>query len=72
MALYEYRCEDCGKVSEILVRSTDETPLCAHCGSEKLEKLFSGFAVNMAPSRSSAAAAPSCSTGCCGGSCGLN
>ena len=70
MALYEYKCKDCGTVSELLVFSSDEKPACKSCGSTNMEKLMSSFAVSMAPSKSSAPA-PNCSTGCCGGSCGL-
>lgn len=70
MALYEYKCKDCGKVSEILVLSSDETPKCDQCGSLKLEKLMSSFSVSMGSSKSSVPV-PSCSTGCCNGSCGL-
>ena len=72
MALYEYKCKDCGKVSEILVFADDFIPECRFCGSKNLEKLLSTFAVSMAPS-SSPGPMPSCpSGGCCGGSCGLN
>jgi len=73
MALYEYRCRDCGAVSEILVFSSDETPECRKCGSTNLEKLLSSFAVSMGSSRSSTSAA-SCPTGSCctTGTCGLS
>ena len=43
MALYEYKCEDCGVVSEYLVFSESEKLSCKSCGSEKLEKLLSSF-----------------------------
>ena len=69
MALYEYKCKDCGEVAEMLVFS-DDTPECRSCGSKNLEKLMSTFAVSMAPSKSSAPP-PSCAGGCCGGSCGI-
>jgi len=46
MPIYEYQCESCGKVSEILVRSAaDEAPVCTACGSRKLTKMFSTFGV---------------------------
>ncbi|MCE5252589.1 zinc ribbon domain-containing protein [bacterium] len=71
MALYEYKCGDCGKTSELLVFSSDETPECTFCGSKNLEKLMSTFAVSAAQS-SSSAPYPTCpSGGCCGGSCGF-
>ena len=43
MPIYEYRCEDCSKLSSILVRSpkTAPAPTCQHCGSAHLKKLIS-------------------------------
>ena len=43
MPIYEYRCEDCGKASEILHRSfkQEEVPACPHCGSTKMLRLIS-------------------------------
>lgn len=44
MPIYEYHCEKCGKDSELLVRSSEEKPVCPDCGSAKLTKQFSVFA----------------------------
>jgi putative FmdB family regulatory protein len=41
MPLYEYTCQKCNEASEILVRSSSDTPVCTHCGSKKLTKLLS-------------------------------
>ena len=43
MPIYEYRCKECEKVSEILVGVVvkDEAIVCQHCGSTNLEKLLS-------------------------------
>jgi len=43
MPIYEYRCNRCGKVSEILVGvgSDGEILTCKHCGSGDLEKILS-------------------------------
>jgi len=43
MPIYEYKCEICGKVTEIFFKSqNDNEPLvCVHCGSKKLKKQFS-------------------------------
>ena len=43
MPIYEYRCNQCGKVSEILVGVgfDDEVFTCKHCGSSDLEKILS-------------------------------
>lgn len=43
MPIYEYRCEECAKLSNILVRSpkTAAAPVCQHCGGVRLKKLMS-------------------------------
>src|SRR5690348_10586231 len=47
MPIYEYRCEECGRVQSVLMRSyTDPTDLhCPRCQGTKLRKLISRFAV---------------------------
>jgi putative FmdB family regulatory protein len=42
MPIYDFRCQDCGKVSEVLVRSAgDRAVQCEACGSGNVEKLIS-------------------------------
>lgn len=41
MPLYDYRCQDCGKVSEVLITGSRDVASCHHCGSRNLEKLLS-------------------------------
>ncbi|NWG01327.1 MAG: zinc ribbon domain-containing protein [Syntrophaceae bacterium] len=43
MPIYEYRCEDCGKISEFLFVKTDETaiPQCKRCKSKKMRRILS-------------------------------
>ena len=43
MPIYEYRCQDCGKVSDFLVRSVSEPldPVCTHCKSRRMNRLIS-------------------------------
>ena len=43
MPIYEYRCTQCGKISEFLVGiGSEDTELkCRHCGSEELVKMIS-------------------------------
>ncbi|MFA6902503.1 MAG: zinc ribbon domain-containing protein [Gallionellaceae bacterium] len=43
MPIYDYRCRDCNKTFDLLVR-TDTVPLCPACTSENLEKLVSVLA----------------------------
>lgn len=40
MPIYDYRCKDCDKAFELLVRSSS-TPVCPTCGSSQLEKMLS-------------------------------
>lgn len=43
MPLYEYRCNNCGKISEFLVGVTQEKVeiKCKYCGGKELNKIFS-------------------------------
>ena len=43
MPIYEYRCEDCGRVSEFLLIKSDEifVPQCRRCQSKKMSRVLS-------------------------------
>ncbi|MDI6840604.1 MAG: zinc ribbon domain-containing protein [bacterium] len=43
MPIYEYKCEDCGKVTEFFQQSwkQKEAPVCPDCGSRHLSRLIS-------------------------------
>lgn len=43
MPIYEYQCNDCGKISEFLLIKTDETfiPQCKRCKSKKMTRILS-------------------------------
>ena len=43
MPIYEYRCEDCGRISEFLLMRSDEvfTPQCKRCKSKKMSRVLS-------------------------------
>jgi putative FmdB family regulatory protein len=41
MPLYDFHCENCGSVSELLVTVSSDQPQCPSCGSSKLQKLIS-------------------------------
>ena len=75
MPIYEYRCQTCSKVFELLVRGADaEGPACPECGGAELTRLFSLFASR---SDSANAGAPAATMrqgggGCCGGGCGCH
>jgi putative FmdB family regulatory protein len=73
MPIYDYRCRECGKVSEIFLRSLhSEAIRCPACGSENLERLISSsYMIRMEASapgttccgRETRCDAPPCSTG---------
>jgi putative FmdB family regulatory protein len=46
MPLYEYRCQTCGKSFEMLrrMKDADQDLECPECKSQKVERLYSGFA----------------------------
>jgi putative FmdB family regulatory protein len=43
MPIYEYRCDDCGKISEFLLTKSAETfaPQCKKCKSKKMSRVLS-------------------------------
>jgi len=43
MPIYEYRCDDCGKISEFLLIKTDKNfvPQCNRCKSKKMSRVLS-------------------------------
>lgn len=48
MPIFEYVCAECGKITEVLVKSSNSPkPACEHCGSKKTEKKFSTFAAQV-------------------------
>jgi putative FmdB family regulatory protein len=73
MPLYDFKCHQCGKVSELLLSGQPDSkkPACPDCGSQKLEKLISSprllrNATNSASTccgRSERCETPPCSTG---------
>jgi len=48
MPIYEYRCAACRRRTSLLVRSATSAvaPKCEHCGSPKMTRLMSRFAVH--------------------------
>jgi putative FmdB family regulatory protein len=49
MPIYEYKCNECGKVLEVLHKSLQavESVKCSNCGSEDLTRLISAANVYM-------------------------
>lgn len=68
MPLYEYTCRDCGKTFEKLVasRERDAGLMCADCGSKRVRRLVSTFAIGRAGAGgNTATSCPTCTTGTC-------
>lgn len=74
MPLFEYQCNHCNKITELLVRSGREKPVC-ECGSGDLHRVLSSFAVSHSNgAKSSGCADGSCNiptSPCASGLCGL-
>lgn len=66
MPLYEYRCNDCGKEFEKMVRfsETGQNPACPSCEGQDTRKMISSFAsLGNSPAGAGVAASSSCSSG---------
>jgi len=62
MPMYKYRCEDCGGITKISRRMSEEKApdKCTQCGSRKLSRVFSPVGISV-----KGASSPEAST-CCG------
>jgi len=74
MPIFEYKCEQCGHVMEVLQKSRNAGKVtCTKCGGTNLRKLLSGFAVGQSKASEhacdSCSALPACGGGCPGGTC---
>ena len=48
MPIYEYLCESCGRVTEVMQKVSDRAPAaCPECGSKRLAKLVSRTAFQL-------------------------
>ena len=49
MPIYEFRCQTCGKKSEIITFRVSEeiTPTCQHCGGDQLNRMMSRVRVRL-------------------------
>jgi putative FmdB family regulatory protein len=74
MPIYEFQCEQCGRDSEVLVRSSDwKNSECPHCGSKKMSKKFSTFAAAASGGTSASGSGRGNGGGhSCGGGCGCH
>jgi putative FmdB family regulatory protein len=68
LPLYEYECQKCGELTEILqsLAEADKGIECPECGSSEMRRKFSTFGVIMGSGKaSSTESAASCPTGTC-------
>ncbi|MGB9879503.1 MAG: FmdB family zinc ribbon protein [Anaerolineae bacterium] len=65
MPVFEFKCKDCGRVFETLVRSTDEETSCPACGSKSLARLLSRFSARSGSQAIGGGSCSSCSSGSC-------
>ena len=68
MPIYEYKCGSCGKEFEVIVQGENQVS-CEECGSSKVSKKLSVFAVGKG-SAGSPECAPRCGEGFQKGTCG--
>jgi putative FmdB family regulatory protein len=49
MPIYEYRCQECGRVSGFLILNLKEpfTPICKKCGSRAMDRILSRVHVRL-------------------------
>ncbi len=49
MPIYEYRCQDCRRISDFMLLSLNEpfTPVCKRCGSHNMTRLLSRVHVRL-------------------------
>ncbi len=40
MPIYDFRCRECGKVSEIFLRGAGQTARCPACGSDNMREAY--------------------------------
>ena len=60
MPIYEYKCAKCGKEFETLVLRSDEAVDCPGCGSQKVNRQLSCFAMKDAGGAGGALGGGSC------------
>ncbi|MGM0366143.1 MAG: FmdB family zinc ribbon protein [Actinomycetota bacterium] len=60
----DYKCNECGQVSELVIRGDDCPIKCEHCSSKNMVRVFSGVSLKSPSSGSSGDNGSSCSGSC--------
>jgi putative FmdB family regulatory protein len=64
MPIFEYKCLKCGKIIEILEKTSEKKPkICPNCSGGQMEKQFSVFSAQV--KQGSSKSCTSCSDGQC-------
>lgn len=66
MPLYEFKCEDCGDITEVLIIKTQDKPACRSCGSTNTTKQISAHSSMSGPAKTGLPGFKD--TACCGSS----
>ena len=70
MKLVDYKCQDCGEISELFIRGDGKSQLkCEKCGCSNMTKVFAPVGLKSSSSDDGFSSGSSCS-GCSGGDCG--
>lgn len=68
MPLFDYECQDCCEVTELLIGHQEQVePVCEHCGSKHVERMLALFGIEAkghSGSRASAGGAPAAERPC--------
>ena len=70
MPIYDFKCRECGRVSEMFLRGTDDQAVCCPgCGSSSMERLISSSYLvktgSQAPGKTCCGRAERCETPPC-------
>ncbi len=68
MPLFEFKCSDCGRSSELLIINTTDIPMCNACGSDNMTKQISAHSSVSGPVKKGLPGMGD--TACCGSSPG--
>jgi len=67
MPIYDYKCNDCNKEFEVLVKNDGKATDCTECGSKNIKRVYSSFDFNLNnKSESSCSMVNNCANGSCG------
>ena len=70
MRFVDYKCQDCGEVSELFIRRDDDSQIkCEKCGNRNMVKVFAAVGLKSSSPDNGFSSGSSCG-GCSGGNCG--